>query len=98
MPRIDQRKETELLKRINDYQQVVRDMIDEDLRREREERHKHEEVFFMGIWVAASKVPKLQKLIARKSKVIFGETFMLICVLLLGTMGFWLFFKKLFLF
>ncbi len=98
MPKIDHGKEAEILKRITDYRQAVRTLLEENLRQERIERHARDEVFFMGIWVPMRIIPKLQKHMARRRKVIFGEIFILICVLLFGTLGFWRFFKKLFLF
>lgn len=98
MPKIDHRKEAEFLKRITDYRQVVRVVAEENLRKERDERHAHEEVFFLGIWVPLRKVPALHKLLAHRRKVVSVEISILLCVLFLGALGFWVFFKKLFLF
>lgn len=94
----DRKTETELMEKILLYRREFRKSREADLLREREARHRNDEVFLRGEWVPRRMVAEIQDRLARRSRAIFVETLGLLGFLLFVTAAFWIFFKRFFLF
>jgi hypothetical protein len=86
-------KEEELIYRIRQYREEIHVALKDKFFQERDQRHSAGEVFFEGYWVPKDLVPKIRQKLARRGKIVFFETNLLVFVFVFLNIFLWIIFK-----
>lgn len=88
-------KEDELIYRICAYREEIHSTLKDKFIQERDHRHSAGEVFFEGYWVPKDLVPKIRQKLAKRGKIVFFETNLLIFGFVFFNILLWIVFKLL---